>query len=497
LRLIDAFNGDLGPVAHNAHIGDRDISGLTCDSRQVEPGFLFAALPGNQVDGRDFITQAVANGAVAVLAEEGTKSSIIPGDAALITSANPRKRYAEVAARFFQTQPRSIAAVTGTNGKTSVAGFLRQIWASVGYRCASAGTLGVEISGFGPDETPGLRYGFNLTTPDSVDLHRSLRELTDHDVQHLAIEASSHGLDQFRLDGLRIAAAAFTNLSRDHLDYHGTLEAYLQTKTRLFSELLIDGGVGVVNVDDPYCEPFRQACQARGVRVLGYGRGASDLRLGAILPRAHGLLMDVDILGQSHQIDLPLTGTFQAMNALAALGLAIGMGEDPGLAVGALSCLTGAPGRVQLVGAHPNGAAVYVDYAHTPDALENVLRALRPHTKSRLHVVFGCGGDRDPGKRPEMGKAASSFADQVILTDDNPRSENPGLIRRHALQGCPDALEIADRELAIAEAIGGLEAGDLLVVAGKGHETGQIIGDQVLPFDDVAVVRKVLAGEAQ
>ena len=496
MRLIDAFDGELGPVVHSAHIGDRDISGLTCDSRQVEPGFLFAALPGNRVDGRNFISEAIARGAVAILAEENTERSMLSGDTTLITSPNPRKHYAEAAARFYQSQPRSIAAVTGTNGKTSVAVFLRQIWAAIGYRSASAGTLGVEIAGFGADETPELQFGFNLTTPDSVDLHRSLRELTEHDVQHLAIEASSHGLDQFRLDGLRISAAAFTNLTRDHLDYHGTLDAYLEVKTRLFSELLIDGGVGVINADDPYCETFRQACQARGVRVLDYGQAGTSLHLGKIIPQAHGQILDVDILGESHRIDLPLTGSFQVMNVLAALGLAIGMGEDPKRVVAALSSLTGAPGRVQLIGTRSNGATVYVDYAHTPGALESILRALRPHTESRLHVVFGCGGDRDPGKRPEMGKAASEFADRVILTDDNPRSENPAAIRRQAMQGCPDALEIGDRESAISEAINGLEAGDLLVVAGKGHEPGQAIGDQVLPFDDAAVVRKILAGLA-
>ena len=259
---------------------------------------------------------------------------------------------------------------------------------------------------------------------------------------------------------------------------------------------MIDGGVGVINADDPYCETFRQACQARGVRILTYGQAGADLHLKMIAPGSHGQLLEVEVLGQKHRIDLPLTGTFQAMNALAALGLAIGMGENPKRAIAALAHLSGAPGRVQLVGTRSNGAAVYVDYAHTPDALESVLRALRPHTKSCLHVVFGCGGDRDPGKRPEMGKVASSVADRVIVTDDNPRSENPAKIRQQAMQGCPDALEIGDREAAISEAINGLEEGDLLVVAGKGHETGQTMGDQVLAFDDVAVVRKVLAGLA-
>ncbi len=497
MRLIDAFDGDIGSVEHSARIGERDISGLTCDSRRVEPGFLFAALPGSRVDGRNFVAQAIANGAIAVLAEENTEPSIMTGDTALIMSANPRKQYAEIAARFFQNQPGSIAAITGTNGKTSVAGFLRQIWVALGHRAASAGTLGVEIGGFETDKTPVLKYDFDLTTPDSVDLHRSAKELAGLGVQHLAIEASSHGLDQYRLDGLRISAAAFTNLTRDHLDYHGTFEAYLAAKTRLFSELLIDGGIGVINADDPYAESFRQACQIRGVKTLSYGMSGTDLHLIALTPRSQGQLLEVEILGSNYQIDLPLTGTFQAMNALCALGLAIGMGDDPDRAIEAISGLAGAPGRVQLVATSANGATVYVDYAHTPDALESVLRALRPHTDGRLHVVFGCGGDRDAGKRPEMGKVAATFADHVIVTDDNPRNESPEFIRKQTLLGCPDALEIGDRTLAIAEAVGRLETGDLLVIAGKGHETGQIVGDQILPFDDVLVVQKALAEMAQ
>jgi UDP-N-acetylmuramoyl-L-alanyl-D-glutamate--2,6-diaminopimelate ligase len=491
LRLIDAFDGDLGPVEHSAHIGDKEISGLTCDSRQVEPGFLFAALPGLQVDGRDFIAQAIANGAVAVLAENDTPSSLVPRPTALIHSSNPRQQYAEVAARFYGQQPRSVAAITGTNGKTSSASFLRQIWAELGYRSASAGTLGVDLEGCGED-VPDLQHGFNLTTPDSVDVHRSLCELAEFNVQHLAIEASSHGLDQYRLDGVRIAAAAFTNLSRDHLDYHDSFASYLEAKVRLFSELLIDGGAGVINADDPYADTFRQACQARGIQVLSYGLSGVDLRLVKIEPNLHGQHLSVDVFDQQYSFNLPLTGSFQAMNVLCAAALAIGMGESADRVMAALSNMGGVKGRVEFIGASANGGAVYVDFAHTPDALESVLNALRPHTQSHLHVVFGCGGDRDPGKRPEMGAVAAKLADRIIVTDDNPRSENAAEIRRQTLIGCPDASEVGDRAEAIKIAIGDLADGDLLIIAGKGHESGQIVGDQILPFNDADIARNYL-----
>ncbi len=491
MRLIDAFNGDLGPVEHRAHINEINISGLTCDSRLVEPGFLFAALPGGQVDGRDFIAQAVANGAVAVLAVQDTSPSLVPGGAVLIPSPNPRKHYAEAAGNFFGSQPTGVAAITGTNGKTSSASFLRQIWAVLGYRAASAGTLGVELGGFG-DAAPELKHDFTLTTPDSVDVHRSLRELAGHDIQRLALEASSHGLDQYRLDGVRVSAAAFTNLGRDHLDYHRSVATYLEAKVRLFSELLIEGGAAVINADDPYADTFRQACHARGIRVLSYGQSGTDLRLASIAPGPDGQMLEIEVFGQKYQIELPLSGTFQAMNALCAAGLAIGMGENADLVMPAISKLQGVIGRMQHVGTRPNGAAVYVDFAHTPDALASVLTALRPHTTSHLHVVFGCGGDRYPGKRPEMGKVAAEYADNVIVTDDNPRSEDAADIRQQTLCGCPGAIEIGDRETAIFEAIKNLGEGDLLVVAGKGHEQGQIVGNKVIPFDDGHVVRKFL-----
>lgn len=483
----------MGQVINAAEIGNKEFVGLTCDSRQVEPGFLFAALPGSQVDGRAYISDAMARGAVAVLAPEGTDPELTKKSVPLITDPNPRRRYSLVAAQFFETQPRSIVAITGTNGKTSVAGFVRQILAGLGYKSASAGTLGVEVSGFDTNSAPKLKAAYNLTTPDSVDLHRSLSELESLGVNHLALEASSHGLDQYRLDGIKISAAAFTNLSRDHLDYHLTVDAYLEAKLRLFSELVVDGGAAVINADDIYADAFRSAAQARGFQLLSYGKQGQDIRLVKLQPDHDGQQMTIEVLGAMYSFKLPLVGDFQASNVLCALGLVISLGENVEKSVAQLAKLTGIAGRMEYVGSHPNGAPVYVDYAHTPDALENVLGALRPHTKGRLHVVFGCGGDRDAGKRSEMGAVASRLADQAIVTDDNPRSEDPISIRSAVLSACPGAVEIGDRKLAISKAVNDLKPNDVLVVAGKGHETGQIIGDQILPFDD----RETVAGLIQ
>ena len=481
---------ELGLTARGG--ADPLISGLSVDSRGVSEGTLFAALPGSRADGREFIGEAIARGAVAVLAGDDTSPTAVPASVPLVTTPNPRQSYAWAASRFFGNQPTTIAAITGTNGKTSVAEFLRQIWSRAGHLAASAGTLGVRIDAHGSELHQQPAPAANLTTPDSVDLHRMLAELTGDGVQHLAIEASSHGLDQYRLDGLRISAAAFTNLTRDHLDYHGSMEVYLTAKMRLFSDLLKADGVAVVNVDDPAGAAVRAACQVRRIRVLEYGRTANDLRLCSINPWRQGQRLELDLFGDRVQIELPLSGPFQAMNAICALGLAIALGESASQASAALGHLVGAPGRVQLVGTRHNGAAVYVDYAHTPDALATVLQALRPHTEGNLHVVFGCGGDRDPGKRIEMGKAAARLADQVVVTDDNPRSEDPRAIRRQAMKGCPGATEIGNRAEAIAYAIDQLGSGDLLVVAGKGHERGQITAGRVLPFDDVVVVQGLL-----
>ena len=471
---------------------DVQITGLTADSRRVEPGFLFAALPsvtlGSGTDGRDYIGDAVARGAVAVLAPPGTE---LTDAAQLVVDENPRRQLALLAARFYQRQPKTIAAVTGTNGKSSVVGFTRQIWSHLGVPAASIGTLGVDADGF--DAGP------SLTTPDPVALHKTLSDLADAGVDHLAMEASSHGLDQYRLDGVNIAAAAFTNLTRDHLDYHQTEADYFAAKQRLFEQLLRPEGTAVLNADSPYYEEIRDICRQAGHRITSYGLDTSDMRIDDLTPLANGLRLCVTIARQTFETHLPLVGAFQAYNALAALGLAIGCGANVNDAFTTLALLKGVRGRMQLAGRHSNGAPVYIDYAHTPDALETALSAIRPHVPGKLAVVFGAGGDRDPGKRAMMGKVAAAFADRVIVTDDNPRREDPASIRRQILTGCPGAAEFDNRAKAIAAAIGDLAPDDVLIIAGKGHETGQIVGTQVLPFDDAEVAGNALtelSGEA-
>ncbi|MEO5336956.1 MAG: UDP-N-acetylmuramoyl-L-alanyl-D-glutamate--2,6-diaminopimelate ligase [Magnetospirillum sp. WYHS-4] len=455
-----------------------EITGLTCDSRKVAPGFLFAALPGAKADGRAFVADAVARGASAILALPGVEAAV-----PTLSDTNPRRAYARLAARFHGGQPEMVAAVTGTNGKTSTVTFLRQIWTHLGMPAASIGTLGIA--------SPVFTVESGLTTPDAADLHRDLKRLKDGGVEHLAMEASSHGLDQFRLDGVRIAAAAFTNLTRDHLDYHPSMEAYLQAKLRLFREVVSPSGAAVVNADSPAAGAVVAACQARNLKVLTYGRAGADLRLKDIRALPEGQRLDLEVRGRAFAVTLPLLGRFQAENALCALGLALALGEDPAAAVGALAGLQGPPGRLEWTARHPNGAPVVVDYAHTPDALATVLAALRPHVNvnGRLIVVFGCGGDRDPGKRPEMGRIAAEAADLAIVTDDNPRSEDPAAIRAAILAAAPGAREIADRMEAIRAAVREMKPGDLLLIAGKGHERGQIVGGQVFPFDDREAAR--------
>ncbi len=462
-----------------------EISGLTADSRRVAAGYLFAALPGSRVDGRDFIPQALDKGAAAVLAPEGTRMPDGRRDVALITDANPRRRLALLAARFYGRQPETACAVTGTNGKTSVASFTRQLWQALGHPAASLGTLGLQ--------PPRADAPASLTTPDPVELHRCLAALARDHIDHVVLEASSHGLDQYRLDGIRVSAAAFTNLTRDHLDYHGTMEAYLAAKLRLFTELLQPEGTAVVNVDDPAGAEISAACRARGVKLISYGKGAADLRLLSQEPTATGQNLKLEVFGKAYDVALPVAGAFQGENVLAALGLVLAGGADTDRAVAALTQVSGVPGRVELVGATPAGGHVYVDYAHTPDALETVLKALRPHTAARLFVIIGCGGDRDRGKRPQMGRIAVTLADQTIITDDNPRSEDPATIRQEMLVEAPGAQEIGDRGAAIATAVAALGPGDVLVIAGKGHETGQIVGGQVLPFDDREVARTAIS----
>jgi UDP-N-acetylmuramoyl-L-alanyl-D-glutamate--2,6-diaminopimelate ligase len=460
---------------------DPEITGVTADSRKVAPGFLFAALPGAKADGRAFAAAAVEKGAVAVLAG----AEIAGLDAPVILSTDVRRAYALAAAAFHGAQPRTTVAVTGTNGKTSVAVFCRQIFQTLGLSAASLGTLGLNANGEALTP-PGL------TTPDSGELFRMLADLSLRGVNHLALEASSHGLDQRRLDGVRLTAAGFTNLSQDHLDYHLTMEAYAAAKTRLFIDLLPRGGVAVLNADDPAYGLFAAACADNGHTLFSVGQAGRDLRLARREPIPEGQALELDMDGRRFAVRLPLAGAFQAENALVAAGLCMAAGCAPDAVLAALEGLQGAPGRLQHVGASPRGGEAYVDYAHTPDGLETVLKSLRPHARGRLIVVFGAGGDRDRTKRPLMGKAAAILADVAIVTDDNPRTEDPAAIRAAILAAAPGAKELADRREAIATGVGMLGPGDVLVVAGKGHERGQIIGDVVHPFDDVEETARAL-----
>ena len=464
-----------------------DICGLTADSRAVEPGFLFAALPGSLTDGRQYIGEAIARGATAVLAPEGTAR---PGDApalAFLTDPNPRRRLALMAAAFYDAQPAHVAAVTGTSGKTSVACFTQQLLAAQGHKSVSLGTLGLV--------PPIIEGPAALTTPDPVALQRWLKDLTDVGVTHLAMEASSHGLDQYRLDGVKVTSAAFTNLSRDHLDYHPDMESYFAAKARLFEELLIPGGTAVLNREAEQFDRLSAIAARRGCPVLDYGRGASALRLEAVEALPDGLALRFLHDAAVHETRVHLVGTFQASNILAALGLALAEGAQAESVIAAIPALTGAPGRMEYVGRTARGGEVFVDYAHKPGALEAVLRALRPHCTARLWVVFGCGGDRDPGKRPMMGEIAERLADRSIVTDDNPRGEDPAVVRAAVLEAAPNAQEIGDRRDAIAAAVSGLDAGDLLVIAGKGHEPYQIVGEETLHFDDREEARAAIAAE--
>ena len=453
-----------------------EFSGLASDSRDVRPGFLFAALPGTHADGASFVEDAVARGAVAVLGRPGLKAKVEALGVRFVCDDNPRRALSHQAAQFFKLQPKIIAAVTGTKGKSSVVAFVREIWTTLGKPAASLGTVGLVA----PSGETALRH----TTPDPIEIHRLLAKLKQDGVDRLALEASSHGLDQFRLDGVEIAAAAFTNITRDHMDYHGDFAHYLAAKLRLFDELVRPGGVAVINTDAAHAEHFLAAAKVRGLKVLTVGEAGETIRLLSRSGRGDSQTLNLVHDGRRFDVELPLLGDFQASNALVAAALVIGLGEEPANVFAALAHLKGAPGRLQRVAWAANGASIYVDYAHTPDSLEKVLTAVRPHVSGKLHVVFGCGGDRDKGKRPLMGEAAARFADRVIITDDNPRSEDAAAIRREARSGAPDAREIADRGEAISAAIASLEKGDILVIAGKGHETGQIVGTEVKPFSD-------------
>ena len=465
-----------------------EIGGLTADSRRVRPGDLFAALPGARADGRAFIADAVARGAAAVLAPPGTAWPDGVPVRPMIEDPEPRRALARLAAVHAGPAPRTLVAITGTNGKTSTAEFLRQIW-SAEVPAASLGTLGIVAPGY-EVELPGGA----LTTPDPVALAAALAALARRGVRRAAIEASSHGLDQFRLDGLRFAAAGFSNLTRDHLDYHRDMSAYRAAKLRLFDALVPEGApvVAQSDADRDSLEALRAVAARRHLRLSLVGEGGRLIRLLGVVPRADGQVLTVEYDGMRRDVMLNLPGRFQADNALLAAGLAHVTGTAEVLE--RVGRLAGVRGRLELAARLANGAAAYVDYAHTPDALARLLVALRPHTAGRLVVVFGAGGDRDRGKRPLMGEVAARLADLAIVTDDNPRGEDASAIREAVLSGCPGGIGIAGRARAIAAGLGALRPGDVLAVAGKGHEQGQTIGDETLPFDDVAVLRRLAGG---
>ncbi|MDP6689187.1 MAG: UDP-N-acetylmuramoyl-L-alanyl-D-glutamate--2,6-diaminopimelate ligase [Alphaproteobacteria bacterium] len=475
-----------------SQVADREILGLTADSRLVGPGYLFAALPSSTadstVDGADYVPEAIRRGATALLGPPGLAAAIdTDADLPIIEDEEPRRRLSQLAARFFATQPDTIVAVTGTSGKSSVADFVRQIWAAMGRNGASLGTLGI-IS------AP-LRRNLAHTTPDPVILHEALRDLAGAGVDHLALEASSHGLEQRRLDWVQVTAAAFTNLSRDHLDYHADEEDYLRAKLRLFEVVMAPGGTAVLPAASDLTERLRTACQECGHGILTFGTGG-DIALLKREITAHGQRLTIAAMSRRADLDLPLIGAFQAENVLCAIALAIGGGGDPDAVLTAAGQLTGVPGRLEAIAAAAGQGGVFVDYAHKPEALRAAILALRPHAKGQLFVVFGCGGDRDRGKRPIMGRIAAELADRVVVTDDNPRSEDPAAIRAEIMADCPGGVEIGDRGRAIATAIGWLGPDDVLLIAGKGHETGQTVAGVTHPFDDRDVAARVLAGES-
>ncbi|CAI3922277.1 UDP-N-acetylmuramyl tripeptide synthase (MurE) (PDB:1E8C) [Commensalibacter communis] len=480
----------LNALLHHIHLplvpSDTQITGITLDSRKIQQGYLFAALPGAKSNGCDYIDVAIEKGASAILLP--TNASFPETNQCIaIHCDNPRYVLALMTAIFFPNHPQHQVAITGTNGKTSTADFIRQIWQLQNLKAATIGTLGV-ISNTNYNYT-----GPVLTTPDSIMLHEILTNLVEHNVQHLALEASSHGLDQYRLDGLTIEAAGFTNLTRDHLDYHHDFQHYLEAKLRLFKNILPIGGVAGVNADmDPDALiKIKQAILDRKQNLRLVGEQGQFLQLLSVTPLPEGQKLEIKTaLNDVFSVTIPLLGRYQVDNILLAVALIAKNEQDIANLIPLLPHLKGVRGRMEQAAILPNGAAIYVDYAHTPDALAHLLQSLRPHTDNDLYVIFGAGGDRDAGKRPLMAQEASKYADCVIITDDNPRTEDPDHIRKEVKAGAPAALEIADREEAIAQTIKKLQSGDILVVAGKGHEQGQIIGSVVHPFDDVTIIRK-------
>ena len=478
----------LGALLPNAgKAGDEIVTGFALDHRKVAPGTIFGAFQGARVNGEDYIEAAIAAGAIAIVARpEASVKGVLH-----VADANPRRAFAALAARYFAPFPATTVAITGTNGKTSTAELTRQLWQAAGHRAASIGTLGVTT---GYDRVCPRDGTGGLTTPDVVTFLATMAGLAREGISHAAFEVSSHGLDQYRTEGLPVTAAAFTNLSRDHLDYHGTMEAYFAAKTRLMSDVVDAGGHAVIWADDgDWSARMIAAARQRGLTLLTVGETGETLKLIKRTPTALGQDLVIEAGGQTYKVALPLIGAYQAANALVSAGLVIATGGDIKQTLSNLARVSGVRGRLERALITRSGAAVYVDYAHTPDAIIAACAALRPHVTGRLIIVFGAGGDRDAGKRPLMGEAAAAHADVVVVTDDNPRSENPAAIRASILSATPGGQEIADRRRAIAAAITMALAGDIVLIAGKGHEQGQTVGDRVLPFDEVTVARECAA----
>ena len=488
MRLSNLIAPADGAIIHGE---DRVISGIACDSRQVKAGYVFIAVSGFTQDGTTFIPQAISSGASVIVIENGADRSGITDNVTVVSVVNVRHALSVMASRYYPRQPQIIAAITGTSGKTSTVQFVRELWQHAPHKSASLGTLGI----ISPQTT---QYG-SLTTPDPITLHKLVDKIASEGVTHLAMEASSHGIQLHRLDSVKVNVAAFTNLSRDHLDYHQTMEHYFSAKLRLFSTLLRQGGTAVLNADIPEFDDIKAVCDARNLRVMSFGRQGRDVTVLEHAPEPKGQRIRFELFGKPYEILLPVIGEFQIWNSLCALTIAIASGDNPDKMVAALEKLSCVPGRLEYIGQTISGGSVFVDYAHKPAAMENVLQTMRPHVSSRegaqLHILFGCGGNRDKGKRPLMGDIAQKLADRVIVTDDNPRQEEARTIRQEILAGCSNAshvTEIGDRATAIAQSIQDLKAGDVLVIAGKGHEEGQIVGDKVLPFNDAEEARKAL-----
>ena len=478
-KSLGSTLNSLGLMATNG--ANPELNGIAVDSREVRTGFLFAAMPGVKVHGASFVRTALEQGAVAILTDTKgaalAASEIAEFNAAVVISDQPREALSRTAALWFGAQPTVMTAVTGTNGKTSVSTFVRQIWAELDLAAVNLGTTGVEGAWSAP-----LAH----TTPEPITLHRTLSEAAKYGITHAAMEASSHGLDQRRLDGVVLKAAGFTNFSQDHLDYHETFDAYFTAKMRLFTDVLAPDGWAVINIDDPRGADVVAIAAARGQSIMTVGHGGgSNLRLAAQRFDATGQDLRFEYGGKAYQTRLNLIGGFQADNVMLAAGMVIACGAEPARVFNTLEYLTTVRGRMELAATRDNGAAVFVDYAHTPDAVKTALKAMRPHVMGRLVVIVGAGGDRDTTKRPLMGKAAIENADVVFVTDDNPRSEDPATIRAAVMAGCVGASEVGDRAEALLRAVDVLGAGDALLIAGKGHETGQTVGDDILPFDDV------------